>query len=110
MFQKVFGTAERGPRAVQLLEAVDGDPPRENLTDEQMRAGKWLAKCYIALGKDGSSLMHDMLVHNRTTRQIASSRGTSGAAWEMYFARRLWEALNTLAVVFGFTNEYKPLT
>jgi len=87
---------------------VDGGLPAETLTDEQLKAGKWLTKCYGALGRDGSVLMHDMLVHNRTTRQIAASRGMVGSAWEMYFARRLWECLDTLAVVFGFSNGTSP--
>lgn len=89
---------------MQLSEAVDGDPPREVLTDEQLKAGKWLAKCYTELGWDGAVLMHDMLVHGRTIRQIAASRGMIGHEWDRYFAKRLWEGLNTLAVVFGFSN------
>ena len=109
-FQRHFAVAERGPGRLNWPRPVDGDPPRETLTDEQLKAGKWLTKCYEALGRDGSVLMHDMLVDNRTTRQIAAARGMSGAAWESYFARRLYEALNTLAVVFGFSNRHKPLT
>src|SRR5580765_7003620 len=103
-FQRAFAEAERGPRAIGWVDAVDGGLPAETLTDGQLKAGKWLTKCYGALGRDGSVLMHDMLVHNRTTRQIAASRGMIGSAWEQYFARRLWECLNTLAVVFGFSN------
>lgn len=110
MFQKWFAVAERGPRAMQMAEAVDGSPLRETLTDEQLKAGKQLTRCYSALGRDGSVLMHDMLIHNRTTRQIALSRGMVGTAWELYFARRLYEALDTLAFVFGFSNDHKPLT
>jgi hypothetical protein len=109
-FQRHFGIAERGPRAVQLSEAVDGDPPRENLTDGQLLAGKWLAKCYRKLGADGSSLVHDMLVHAMSTKQIAESRGMAGQDWERYFGKRLWECLNTLAVVYGFSNgEHKTV-
>ena len=107
-FQKHFAVAEKGPRALGWTEAVDGGLPAETLTDGQLKAGKWLTKCYGALGRDGSVLMHDMLVHNRTTKQIAASRGMVGSAWEMYFARRLWECLDTLAVVFGFSNGTSP--
>lgn len=103
-FQQCFGIAERGPRAMQMAEAVDGNPPRETLTDESLMASKWLTKCYGALGRDGSTLMHDMLIHARTTRQIAEARGMIGADWQRYFARRLFECLDTLAVVFGFAN------
>ena len=49
-FQRWFGLAEKGPRAVQWAEAVDGGLPREPLTDAQLHAGRWLAKCYRGLG------------------------------------------------------------
>ena len=77
-FQRYFAVAERGPRAMQIAEAVDGSPSRETLTDEQLKAGKWLTKCYGALGKDGAQLMHEMLVENCTTRQIARLGAWSG--------------------------------
>jgi hypothetical protein len=107
-FQKHFQVAERGPRAMQIVEAVDGSPPRETLTDEQLKAGKWLAKCYQELGRDGAVLIHDMLVHNMTARQMAYARGMIGADWNRYFARRLFECLDTLAIVFGFSNATIP--
>ena len=107
-FQRHFGVAERGPRAMQIAELVDSSPPRETLTDEQLRAGKWLARCYRELGRDGSILVHDMLVHNRTARQMAYARGMIGADWNRYFARRLFECLDTLAIVFGFSNATIP--
>jgi hypothetical protein len=107
-FQKHFGIAERGPRAMQMAEAVDGSPPRETLTDEQLKAHKWLTKCYGELGRDGAALVREMLISNFTTRQIAASRGMIGSDWERYFARRLFLCLDTLAVVFGFSNGATP--
>lgn len=104
-FQKHFGVAERGPRAVQWSEAVDGDPPRENLTDGQLMAGKWLSKCYRELGGDGSAIIHDVLVHARTSKQMAAARGFSGKEWESYFSKRLYVCLNQIAAVFGFATE-----
>jgi hypothetical protein len=103
-FQKWFGLAERGPRAMALAEAVDGTPPRETLTDEQLKANKWLAKCYVELGRDGAALVRDMLISNLTTRQIAAARGMIGSDWERYFARRLFLCLDCLAVIFGFAH------
>lgn len=103
-FQKAFAEAERGPTAIPLAEAVDGGLPAETLTDRQLKAGKILSRCYSVLGQEGSALMNDLLVHNRTTRQIAESRGFVGVMWERYYARRLWGCLNTLAVVFGLSN------
>ena len=104
-FQKHFGIAERGPRLVQLSEAVDGDPPHEGLTDSQIMVWKWLAKCYRQLGADGSALLHDALIHAVTAKQIAAARGLASADWERYFAKRLCECLNLLAVVYEFSNE-----
>ena len=107
-FQRWFAVAERGPRALGWTEAVDGGLPAETLTDEQLKAGKWLAKCYGALGRDGSVLMHEMLVDAKTTRQIAAARGMIGEDWNRYFSRRLFECLDTLAIVFGLANGATP--
>ncbi len=104
-FQRHFGIAERGPRAVQWSEAVDGDPPRENLTDGQLLAGKWLARIYRRLGIDGSAIVHDVLIHNMTARAVAASRGLNGRQWEEYFAKRLWECLNSVAFIYGYSRE-----
>jgi hypothetical protein len=104
-FQKYFRIAERGPKAAQFNEAVDGNPAREMLTDRQLAAWKWLAKCYRRLGADGSALVNDVLIHARTTKQVAASRGMAGQQWENYYSRRLGECLNTLALVFGYSNQ-----
>jgi hypothetical protein len=97
-FQKYFGIAERGPRS------VDGNPPRETLTDGQLMAWKRLTKCYERLGADGTVLVHCMLVHGMTAKQVAESRDLRGQYWNRYFSKRFGEALNTLAVVFGFAS------
>ena len=103
-FQKYFGIAERGPRSVQFTEAVDGNPPRETLTDGQRMAWKRLTKCYERLGADGTVLVHCMLVHGMTAKQVAKSRDLRGQDWNRYFSKSFGEALNTLAVVFGFAS------
>jgi hypothetical protein len=53
---------------------------------------------------DGEALVQAALIHARSFRQIAEARGLSGQEWERYFAKRLWECLNSLAVVYGFAN------
>jgi hypothetical protein len=103
-FQKHFQIAERGPRAVQWTDAVDGGLPHEPLTSAQLMAGKWLAKCYRKLGADGSALVNDMLISNVTAKQIAEARGLSGREWARYYSKRFLECLNTLASVFGFAD------
>jgi hypothetical protein len=59
------------------------------------------------LGIDGSALVHDMLISARTAKQVAESRGLTGQEWQRYFAKRFWECLNTLAVVYGFERGKK---
>jgi hypothetical protein len=102
-FQKDFETVERGPRAIQLSEAVDGGLPVETLTDAQLKATKALSRCYGALGRDGAALAHDMLIRAMTLRQIA--REMPGREWERYLGRRIGEVLNCLAVTYGFASE-----
>lgn len=101
-FQEDFERAERGPRAVDLKEAVDGGQMPEPLTETQRKAAKSLAVAYRALGADGSALAHDILVHGRTMSQIAASRGLFGERWQKYFGMRFHECLNCLAIVYGF--------
>ena len=104
-FQKDFEIAERGPRAVQLSEAVDGGLPMENLTDAQLKATKALSRCYGVLGRDGSVLAHDMLIRSMTLRQISIARGMPGREWERYLGRRINEVLDCLAITYGFASE-----
>ena len=96
-FQKHFAIADKR-RPVDL--------ERER-PDDQSAAWKWLAKAYRALGADESALVNDALIRSRTTKQIMESRGRTGPEWEPYFAKRVWECLGTLAVVYGFEREKK---
>jgi hypothetical protein len=109
-FQKHFQLAERGPRAVQITEAVDGGQRYEPLSDAQLKAGVRLAKAYRALGADGSALTNDMLIHAMTARQIAAAQGLRGQQWSKYYARRFRECLNTLARVYGFASGDRAVT
>jgi hypothetical protein len=104
-FQKDFETAERGPKAIALSEAVDGGMPIETLTDAQLKATKALSRCYETLGKDGAALAHDMLIRAMTLRQISIARGMPGREWERYLGRRIGEVLNCLAITYGFASE-----
>jgi hypothetical protein len=103
-FQRHWGLAEKGPRAIQLSEAVDGNPPREILSGEALMAGKWLRKCYQQLGADGYHLICEMLIESKTSTRIALDRGLIGTDWPRFFAKRLWQCLDALSVVFGFSN------
>lgn len=106
-FQKDFEMAERGPRAIDpAKEAVDGGRLPEPLTDSQMRAGMQLKVVYEALGMNGSAIVHDVLVHNRTRSQVAAIRGLQGKSWEEYFGKRFRECLDCMAVIYGYSMKH----
>jgi len=105
-FQHDFETAERGPRAIDFTrEAVDGGLMPEPITEAQRASARQLAIVYRALGQDGSAIVHGVLVHNRTRKQVAESRGLVGKRWEEYYGMRFRECLDCLALVYGFAME-----
>lgn len=105
-FQKDFEAAERGPRAIDpSKEFVDGGMMPEPITEAQQKAALQLAIVYQELGADGSALMHDVLIHGQSYRQIAASRGFAGQRWERYFGTTVFLHLHTLAFVYGFAKE-----
>jgi hypothetical protein len=63
-----------------------------------------LAKCHATLGTEGAALIYEMLMHNMTAREIAEARCRCGPNWEMYYARRFFLALASLAEVMGFAG------
>lgn len=104
-FQHDFETAETGARAIDFTrEAVDGGAMPEPLSEARRRAGLQLALVYRNLGADGSAIVHDVLVHNRTRKQVAEYRGLVGKRWEEYFGTRFRECLDCLAKVYGFAS------
>ena len=82
----------------------------DSLADDQLAAWKWLTKCYRELGLDGSAIVCDVLIHARTAKQIAESRGKTGPTWNRYYQWRLQECLRTLAEVYGFMNDRAAVT
>ncbi len=104
-FQSDFEAAERGPRACDpAKEYVDGGLAPEAISEPQRRAARQLVIVYRKLGADGSAIVHDVLVHNRTRKQVAESRGLVGKRWEEYFGTRFRECLDCLAKVYGFAT------
>jgi hypothetical protein len=107
-FQATFELAERGARAIDFTrEAVDGGLMPEPLTEAQRRATKQLVFVYRTLGKNGSDLVHDVLVHNMTRAQVASKRNLAGKRWEEFYGMRFRECLDCLALAYGFAMERK---
>ena len=60
------------------------------------------------LGADGSALVHEVLILGMTMEQISQRRGVQGQRWMDYFARRLRECLDRLALIYGFAGEQQP--
>jgi hypothetical protein len=105
-FQRDFELAERGPMAIDPgKEFVDGGLAPEPITEAQQSAAKRLAVAYKELEQDGSALIHDVLIHAQSYRQIAAARGFSGERWEKFFGMSVHLHLHTLAWVYGFAKE-----
>ena len=114
-FQADWERAERGPRAVDpSREHVDGIQAREPITEGQRRAVLRLNRAERELGLDGSAIIHDVLVQGLTMEQVGEKRGLSTQRWSDYFARRLKECLDRLALIYGFAtppaaNRHRPV-
>jgi hypothetical protein len=104
-FQDDWEKAERGPRALDpTREYVDGGGMREPITERQRRAVLRLNRIARELGTDGIVLMREMLVQGLTMEQVALRRGLRGQRWRDYFAKRLRECLDRLALLYGFAT------
>jgi hypothetical protein len=49
--------------------------------------------------------VHEILILGMTMEQISQRRSVRGQRWLDYFARRLRECLDRLALVYGFATE-----
>ena len=105
-FQNDWEKAERGPQAVDpSREYVDGGQFREPITEGQRKAVLRLNRVERELGADGSALVHEILILGMTMEQIGQRRAVRGQRWLDYFARRLRECLDRLALIYGFATE-----
>jgi hypothetical protein len=104
-FQDDWEKAERGPRAVDpTREYVDGGQMREPITEGQRKAVLRLNRAERELGADGSALVHEVLIQGMTMEQVGQRRELCTKRWLDYFARRLRECLDRLAVIYGFAT------
>jgi hypothetical protein len=102
-FQSDWEKAERGPRAIDpTRERVDGGQAREPITEGQRRAVVRLNRIEHELGADGTTLIQEVLILGMTMHQVGERRGLSTQRWKDYFARRLQECLDRLALFYGF--------
>ena len=106
-FQNDWEKAERGPRAVDpTREYVEGGQVREPITEGQRKAVLRLNRAQRELGADGSALVHEVLILGMTMEQIGQRRGLRTQRWNDYFARRLRECLDRLALMYGFATPH----
>jgi hypothetical protein len=56
------------------------------------------------LGADGAALVRDVLILGMTMEQISVHRALRGQRWMDYFAKRLRECLDRLALIYGFAT------
>lgn len=104
-FQDDWERAERGPQAIDpAREHVDGARGREPITEGQRQAVVRLNRAERELGADGSAIIHDVLVQGLSMEQVGQKRGLDSQRWTDYFARRLRECLDRLALVYGFAT------
>ena len=104
-FQSDWEKAERGPQAIDpTRERVDGGQTREPITEGQRRAVVRLNRIEHELGADGTVLVHEVLILGMTMQQVSERRGLSTQRWKDYFARRLRESLDRLALTYGFST------
>jgi hypothetical protein len=75
------------------------------ITERQRKAVLRLNRVERELGADGSALVHEVLISGMSVQQIAQRRGLSSQRWIDYFARRLQECLDRLALIYGFATE-----
>ena len=107
-FQGDWEKAERGPRAVDTTrEYVDGGQRREPITDRQRQATLPLNRAEHELGADGSMLVHEVLILGMTMEQVGQRRGLHTQRWQDYFARRLKECLDRLALMYGLVTPHR---
>src|ERR1700733_15187986 len=105
-FQHDWEKAERGPQAIDPgREYVDRGQHREPITEGQRKAVLRLNRIERELGADGSALVHEVLILGMTMDQVGQRRGLLTQRWRDYFARRLGECLDRLALIYGFATE-----
>jgi len=105
-FQDDFETIESPAQAVDPSKPyVDCSRNPQPLSGSFSRALMRLNHANRELGMIGSAIAHDVLVAGKGYDEIAADRGYSGERWEKYFGLRFREALDTLAICYGFAME-----
>lgn len=83
-----------------MKEYVDGGAIYEPITDHQIRASKYLARCRRELGLIGDWVIHRVLADNLFPKDIAKLFGQNGDRALRYWTGRVRESLQCIALVF----------
>ncbi|MCP1842976.1 hypothetical protein ACVIHI_004105 [Bradyrhizobium sp. USDA 4524] len=104
-FQNDWQKAERGPRAVDTTrEFVDRGLRCKPITEGRRQTTLRLNRAEHELGADGSAPLHDVLILGMTMEQVGQRRRLCTQRWQDYFARRLKECLDRLALMYGLAT------
>jgi hypothetical protein len=95
-----------GLRSLDLARIrVDGGSlAPDSISDKQRRAFADLTRARDALGQIGEALVDDVLAKRLRLTRVAERWGKTREADMKFIGRRFQEALDTLAVVFGFAT------
>jgi hypothetical protein len=94
------------------IEAIDPEKPKvdggiiaDPLSDKALKAFRKIAESDKALGVEGSSLLRDILGHERMSITDAAFARSYNSGLEIkYIGRRFRECLETLALLWGFAS------
>jgi len=64
-----------------------------------------LARVRLEIGVAGMMLLHEMLVENRSARQVARAHGLEGVDWQRFFMKWLRLCLEAVAGICGFADK-----
>jgi hypothetical protein len=104
-FQRDWEVAERGMCSLDpTREAVDSSLVIDPLTDKQVSAQARLAAVRAALGRKMHAAVHAILIDGATIEALANVNGRAGETWLKYYGRFFRDALDVLAVEYGFAG------
>jgi len=85
-------------------EYVDGRRPPQPATDRQRRSRNRINHAHAVMGGETGALVHDVLIDGCSMNEVARKRGLVGRKWTDHFGKRFREALDQLAVAYGFAT------
>lgn len=105
-YQRDRELAERGTKGIDpTKEAVDGGLPIDPLPDSLIAATARLVHVHAALGRQMQSALDGALSAGTVEAMALQVFNRHGARWRNYYGRMFRDALDVLAVEYGFTGK-----